>query len=240
MDTLLQDLRYGARQLWRSPAFTVAAIATLALGIGANTALFTLGQAILIRPLPGVLQSDRLIWLTGARFPDNFPTNMSYPDFVDYREGLRGIADIAVTSGGRYSLSSGGSEPERVFGELVSGNYFSILRTPFALGRGFVPAEDSVGSSRNVVVLSYAIWQTRFSGDSSIVGKSVVVNGQLVTVVGVTMQGFNGPDLELPRHVYMPVAQYDVARPDFPGALKSRNSWWLRPVGRLRPGVSSM
>ena len=238
MDALLQDIRYGVRQLLRSPAFTVAAVATLALGIGANTALFTLGQAIILRPLPGVLQSDRLIWVTGARAPDNFPTNMSYPDFVDYRDGLRGVADISVTAGGRYSLSSGANEPERVYGEIVSGNYFSILRTPFALGRGFLPSEDSIGTPSNVVVLSHTIWQRRFNGDSSIVGKRVVVNGQPLTVVGVTMQGFNGPDLELPRHVYMPVAQYDVARPDFPGALTHRNSWWLRPVGRLHPGVS--
>jgi predicted permease len=238
METLIQDVRYGARQLMRAPAFTIAALATLALGIGANTALFTIGQAILIRPLTGVLQSDRLIWITGARWPDNFPTNISYQDFLEYRQGLRDLIDLSVTSGGQFSLSSGASEPQRVHGELVSGNYFSILRTPFALGRGFVAAEDSIGSPRNVVVLSYGIWQTRFSGDSSIIGKSVVVNGQPLTVVGVAMEGFNGPDLELPRHVYMPAAQYDLARPDFPGGLRDRNTWWLRPVGRLHAGVS--
>jgi predicted permease len=238
MNTLVQDIRYGLRQLWRSPAFTIAALATLALGIGANTALFTLFQAMLIRPVPGVQQSDRLIWITGARAPDNFPVNISYPDFLDYREGLRGLVDISVTSGGQFSLSSGANEPERVHGEVVSGSYFAILRTPFALGRGFVPAEDSVGQPRNVVVLSYTIWRTRFSGDSAIVGKSVVVNGQPLTVVGVTMEGFNGPDLELPRHVYLPVAQYHIARPELADDLMHRNAWWLRPVGRLHDGIS--
>ena len=238
IDTVRQDLRYGLRQLWRSPAFTLAALATLALGIGANSAFFTLQQAIMVRPLPGVQQSEELIWITGARQPSNFPTNISHLDFLEYREGLKGIADLSVTSGSRYSLSSDGSEPERVFGEMVSGNYFAILRTPFALGRGFIAEEDVLGSPRNVVVLSHAIWRTRFNGDSSIVGKRVVVNGQPLTVVGVTMQGFNGPDLELPRHVYVPVAQYETARPDFPGDLTNRNAWWLRPIARLHPGVS--
>ena len=238
MDRLLQDLRFGARQLWRSPAFTVAAVATLALGIGANSALFTLGQAIITRPLPGVQQSDGLIWLTAARMPDNFPTNMSYPDFVEYREGLRDMVEMSVTSGGQYSLSSGTGEPERVHGEIVSGNYFSILRTPFALGRGFLPAEDSVGGPRSVVVLSHTIWQRRFNGDSSILGTAVIVNGHPLTVVGVTMEGFNGPDLELPRHVYVPAAQYDLARPAHPGGLTRNDVRWLRPVGRLRDGVS--
>src|SRR5688500_10658505 len=113
-ETALQDVRYGVRQLWRSPAFTIAALATLALGIGANTALFTLFQAMLIRPMTGVQQSDRLIWITGARAPDNFPVNIAYPDFVDYRDGLRDLIDISVTSGGQFALSSGGGEPERV------------------------------------------------------------------------------------------------------------------------------
>jgi predicted permease len=237
-EAAVQDIRYGVRQLWRSPAFTIAALTTLALGIGANTALFTLFQAMLIRPMTGVQQSDRLIWITGARAPDNFPVNISYPDFLEYRDGLRNMVDLSVTSGGRFALSSGGQEPERVHGEIVSGNYFSILRTPFALGRGFVPGEDSVGQSRNVVVLSHTIWQTRFNGDSAIVGKSVVVNGQPLTVVGVTMEGFNGPDLELPRHVYLPAAQYHIARPELADDLTRRGAWWLRPVGRLHDGVT--
>ena len=238
LETARQDLRYGLRQLWRSPAFTIAALATLALGIGANTALFTLFQAMLIRPMTGVQQSDRLIWITGARAPDNFPVNISYPDFLEYREGLRELIDMSVTSGGRFALSSGGGDPERVHGEIVSGNYFSILRTPFALGRGFLPEEDVVGQPKNVVVLSHTIWQSRFNADSSIVGKSVVVNGQPLTVVGVTIKGFNGPDLELPRHVYLPAAQYHIARPELAGDLTRRNAWWLRPVGRLRDGVT--
>src|SRR6185503_2337552 len=148
MDSLRQDVRYAVRQLWRAPAFTVAAVATLALGICANTALFTLGQAMLIRPLTVVLGSEQLMYLTGARMPSRFPTNMSYPDFLDYRAGLRHVAHLSVTSFNQFSLSGGTLEPERVRGEVVSGNYFQILRTPFALGRGFNASEDSVGSPR--------------------------------------------------------------------------------------------
>jgi predicted permease len=238
MDALLQDIRYGVRQLFRSPAFTVAALATLALGIGANTALFTLGNAILVKPLAGVLQSDRLIWVT-ALHRWGQPATMSYPDFVDYRAGLRELVDLAgVSAGGQFALSTGG-EPERVRGEVVSGNYFSILRTPFALGRGFTASEDSVGNPQHVVVLCYDIWQRRFSGDSAIVGKSIVLNGQPLTVIGVASRGFNGADLELPRHVWVPMALHDVARPDFVGTMNRRGEWWIMPIGRLKPGVTA-
>jgi predicted permease len=206
------------------------------LGIGANTALCTLGQAMLLRPLTGVRQSEQLLWLTGARMPSRFPTNISYPDFLDYRAGLRDVADLSVTSFNQFSISGGTMEPERVHGELVSGNYFQILRTPFALGRGFNASEDSIGSPRNVVVLSYGVWERRFAADPDIVGKQVTVNGMPLTVIGVTMQGFNGPDLELPRDVYMPVSQAAVAWGSDASSLQSRNSWWLRAIGRLRPG----
>ena len=235
MDTLLQDLKYAARQLMRSPAFTVAALATLALGIGANTALFTLGQAILVRPMTGVLQSDRLLWLTGAR-RDYSRAAMSYPDFVDYRDGLRSLIDLAAVADMKYALGGRG-EPERVRGEIVSGNYFSILRTPFALGRGFAAGEDSLGHPRHVAVISHGLWQRRFDGDSTIVGREIVINGQPLTVVGVTMAGFNGADLELPREVWLPMALMDVANTDFPGQWKNRGSWWLNAIGRLRPGA---
>jgi putative ABC transport system permease protein len=238
MDAVLQDIRYGVRQLFRSPAFTVAALATLALGIGANTALFTLGNAILVKPLAGVLQSDRLVWVTAVHRWGQ-PATMSYPDFLDYRSGLTELVDLAgVSAGGQFALSTGG-EPERVRGEVVSGNYFSILRTPFALGRGFIASEDSVGNPQNVVVLSYDIWQRRFSGDSAIVGKSIVLNGQPLTVIGVATRGFNGADLELPRHVWLPMALHDVARPDFAGTMNRRGEWWIMPIGRMKPDVTA-
>ena len=233
----MQDLRFAARQLLRAPAFTIAAIATLALGIGANTALFTLGQAILVRPMPGVLQSDRLVWVTGAR-RDYSRAAMSYPDFVDYRDGLRDQLDLAAVADMKYALGGRG-EPERVRGEIVSGNYFSVLRTPFALGRGFVAGEDSIGNPRHVAVISYGLWERRFEGDSGIVGRQIVINGQPLTVLGVTVKGFNGADLELPREVWLPMALMDLANAELPpGQWKRRDSWWLNGIGRLRPGAA--
>ena len=236
MDALIHDLRYGFRQLWRSPAFTVAAVATLALGIGANTALFTLGNAILAKPLSGIRESSQLVWVT-ALFRWGRPATMSYPDFQDYRAGLADLVDLAAVADGDFALSTGG-EPQRLRGQVVSGNYFSILRTPFALGRGFLPAEDSVGGARSVVVISWPLWQQRFNGDSSVIGKTVAINGKPSTIVGVTAKGFNGPDLELPRHVWVTVAQNDDARPEFAGALTNRNAWWIRPIGRMKAGVT--
>src|SRR5919106_6594456 len=112
MDDLLQDIRYGARQLWRSPAFTLAALATLALGIGANTALFTLGNAILAKPLSGIGESSRLVWVT-ALHRWGRPAGMSYPDFQDYRTGLADLVDLAAVADGDFALSIGG-EPQRL------------------------------------------------------------------------------------------------------------------------------
>jgi putative ABC transport system permease protein len=234
IETFIQDIRYGARQLWRSPAFTVAALLTLALGIGANTALFTIGSAIIAKPLPGIGESDRLVWVTAAR-RNGQPTQMSYPDFQDYRTGLSDLVDLAAVSDGNFSVSSRG-EPERARGQIVSANYFSILRTPFALGRGFAANEDSLGAPKSVVVLSYDLWQRRFNGDSSVLGKSLVVNGAPLTVIGVAAEGFNGADLELPRHVWVTIAQYYAT--DFEGRLSRRGTWSLQAIGRLRPDVT--
>jgi predicted permease len=236
MDTLLQDVRYGVRQLWRTPAFTIAALATLALGIGANTALFTLGRAIISQPLKGIGDSDALVWVSAIR-PSGQPVRMSYPSFVDYRDGLRDLVDLVAISDDKFALSSGGI-PERVRGQIVSGNFFSVLRAPFALGRGFATGEDSVGNPSQVAVMSHDLWQTRFAGDSTIVGRTITVNGQALTVVGVTARGFNGADLELPRQLWLPIALHDIARPTFAGSIARRGSWWIAPIGRLKPGVT--
>ena len=235
MDALLQNVRYGLRQMWRAPLFTVAAVATLALGIGANTALFTLGAAIIAKPLPGVLESDRLVWVMNANRRGS-PVSMSYPDFLDYRAGLSSLIELGGSSENEFALSGDGN-PVRVKGIAATANYFSLLRTPFALGRGFIPSDDSVGVSSPVTVLSYDLWQQRYAADSSIVGKQVSLNGVPTTVVGVVSRGFNGADLEEPRGVYVPFATY---RSVLPGKTRwdDRSSPWLKGIGRLKPGVT--
>jgi putative ABC transport system permease protein len=235
MDALIQNIRYGLRQIWRAPLFTVAAVATLALGIGANTALFTLGSAIMSKPLPGVNQSDRMVWVMNAT-KSGRPVSMSYPDFLDYRSGLSGLLDLSASTENDFALSGDG-EPVRVKGIAVSANFFAITRTPFALGRGFTAEEDSAGKSAPVVVLSHRLWQRRYAGDSSIVGKRVVVNSVPLTVVGVTASGFNGADLEEPRGVFLPMATFRVILPGFT-EWDDRGSRWAKGIGRMKAGVT--
>jgi predicted permease len=234
METILQNIRYGVRQLRRAPLFTVAAVATLGLGIGANTALFTLGSAIMTKPLTGVLQSDRLLWVMND-YRGGRPNTVSWPDFVDYRAGLSDKLELAGSAENKFALS-GTEEPVQVEGIAVTGNWFTVLRTPFALGRGFLPSDDSVGVSRPVVVLSHRLWRTRYASDSSIVGKQVKLNGVPATVLGVTVAGFNGADLEEPRGVFLPFATFRAVTPA--GNWDNRSSRWLKGIGRLKDGVS--
>jgi putative ABC transport system permease protein len=226
MDSLLQDLRYGARQLWRSPAFTVAAIATLALGIGANTALFTMLRAIVSQPVAGVNASDRLVWVTPMR--PGGPQRMSRAHYVQFRDGLRQYLDLASLADSRFSISGGTADAEEVEGQLVQGDFFGVLRTPFALGRGFTRDEDSQISASHVAVLSHGFWQRRFNGDSAVLGKSIVVNGTPLTIVGVAARGFNGPELETPKSVWVPRAIRDS---------QIDRSRALSAIGRLKEGV---
>src|SRR5688572_24252519 len=132
MDTLLQDIRYALRQLIRSPGFTLIAVLTLAVGIGANTALFTMSEAVLARPLPGIRDAERLYWLAPVNVRGGQTHVMSYPDYVDYRDRSDVFAELAAFEGTQFSLSSGG-EPERVRGQIVSGNFFTVLGTPMHL-----------------------------------------------------------------------------------------------------------
>src|SRR5215218_4087704 len=193
MDTLLQDLRYAFRQIGRTPAFTLVAVLTLAIGIGANTALYTLIDSTFVRPLPGVHNDGRLVWISPFTKRGGHALNFSYPDFLDYRDSSGVFSQAAAFGRTDFALAVG-DKPVRVFGGIVSGNFFSILGVRMALGRGFTPEEDAIPDSHPVVVLSHHAWQERFGGASDIVGQSVVVNGTKFTVIGVAPQGFNGAE----------------------------------------------
>jgi predicted permease len=241
MDSLLQDIRFAARQLARSPGFTAIAALTLALGIGANTALYTLAHAALQRPLPGIRGADRLLWLTpvGSR---GDARNMSYPDFVDYRSGAAGpngpFAEIASFDDMQFSLSTRGLEPERVRGSLVSGSFFSTVGASMAVGRGFLAVEDSTPGTHPVAVISYALWQRRFDGDPGVIGREILLNGAPFTVVGVTPDRFNGPDHAELRDVWVPTMMISRVYPQWPRMLEQRSTWFLRVIGRLKPGAT--
>src|SRR2546430_885658 len=165
MKTLLQDLRYGLRMLWKSPGFTAVAIVSLALGIGLNTAIFSVVNVVLIRSLPIVKEQGRVMWL---RAP------ISYPDYLDYREQTKSFEGMAAITGtSEFSLAQGG-EPELIKGEYVSENYFDVLGVGALKGRTFV-AEDGQ-TPAPVVVLSEHLWRTRFDSDPAIVGQKISLN----------------------------------------------------------------
>jgi putative ABC transport system permease protein len=235
MKSVIQDLRYAGRTLSKSPGFTLVAISSLALGIGLNTAIFSLVNIILIRPVPVIREQDRLVWL---RAP------ISYPDYDDYRslsQSFDGMAAITGTSD--FSMDRGG-EPELVKGEYVTENYFEVLRVPAVQGRTFVEEEGRTPTP--VMVLSEHLWRTRFNSDSNIIGKQISLNGIAFTVIGVTPTDFIGTEVGLNRELWVPLAMYPTLNP--PGTTRAvdpirnrfedRNSHSLAVFARLKPGVA--
>ena len=236
---LWQDLRYGARMLLKSPGFTAVAALSLALGIGANTAIFSLVDKVMIRRLP-VEDSDRLV-VVSVDSGRGLGTVFTYPDFADYRarnevfEGLICYAQRALT------LNEGG-QAERIQGTIVSGNYFTALRVRPAPGRGFLPEEDKTRGSHPVVVISFGLWQRRFGADPGLVGKAVNLNGVNFTVVGIAPPEFTGTVPGIAPDVYVPVMMQGQVSPSWKFdplfGPRSRNLSWLEVLGRLKPGVS--
>ena len=236
MQSIVQDLRYAFRQIARAPGFSAVAIATLAIGIGANTTLFSLANAVFFRPLPGVRDNGRLVWITPVNERHGGPTQMPYPDLVDYRGASDAFAEVAAFANAEFSLS-GGDEPVRVIGQIVSGNYFSILGATMERGRAFTAAEDDVQNPSPVVVISDRMWRERFDADERIVGRRAVIDGLPFTVVGVASPGFAGAEIaDRERDVWVPLAMQPRVMSDVP--LASRDAWWLSTIGRMQPGVT--
>ena len=238
MTTLLHDLRYAARQLRKNPGFTLVAVLTLALGIGANTTVFSLTNAVFLRALP-VQRPDRLVRIYSGEQKDSRKhlfMSSSYPDYL----ALRALGDVfsGVTTYGNARVSLGrGDASETVNVELVSGSYFSVLGVRPALGRAFLPEEDSIPNAHPVAVLSHPFWQSRFLGDSTIVGRTIVVNGVGFTVIGVAPQGFHGVQLERAPVFWVPTMMQAAVLPG--GDMLGRDTRWLRMHARLRDGVSA-
>jgi predicted permease len=235
MKTLIQDLRYAVRMLWKTPGFTLVAITSLALGIGLNSAIFSLVNVILIRPVPIVREQDRLVWL---RAP------ISYPDYVDYRAHTRSFDGMAAITGtAEFSLTRAG-EPELIKGEYVTENYFDVLGVTAFRGRTFDKEEGRTPTA--VVVLSEHLWRTRFDSDSNIIGKQISLNGLGFNVVGVTPPDFIGTEVGLNRELWVPLAMQPTLNPPdttreadpVSNRFQNRDSHWLAVFGRLKPGVS--
>ena len=229
LDQLRQDLTYAVRTLRRSPAFTLVAVLCLALGIGANTAIFTLVDAALLRMLP-VADPESLVVVRsvgpgGGRRLSSF----SYPQFVYLREHADMLAAVFAYARIDLNLSSG-SLTDAPIGQLVSDNYFSALGVQPVIGRGFAPSDDMVA------VISYRYWHTRFHGDAAIFGRAVVLNGFPFTIIGVAPRRFFGVEVGNSPEVFVPLALCDRLSPGAP-RLPRPNSFWLAVMARLRPEV---
>jgi putative ABC transport system permease protein len=229
MSTLLQDLRFGLRMLAKNPGFTAVAVLTLALGIGANTAIFSVVDAVLIRPLP-YRDADRLVYISEF-WPREPVRTVPSPDFANWSEHDR-LFDglVAYGQGAEVNLTSPG-EPERIPGARVTWDFFPLLGVQPSLGRGFLREEDKPGG-RQVVLLGHELWQRRFGSDSRVVGTSVQLDGTLHTIVGVIPGGFRFPDDEFKAQLFLPMVEAGVED------WGSRNMRLLRPLARLKPGVS--
>jgi predicted permease len=239
MGNIAGDLRYAARVLAKNPVFTTVAVLTLALGIGANTAIFTLLDQVLLRLLP-VKDPQKLVLLTmrGRHYGNNWGGNaISYPmyrDFQDHNEVFSGMFCRFPT---RVSLTFGG-QAERVEAELVSGTYFSVLGVTTALGRTFTPEDDRIPNGHPLVMLSYNYWKQRFGGDPAILGRTLTVNKHDLTVIGVAQAGFDGVELGYSPKLFIPVMMQQQIIVGNPNMLTDRRTRWVNAFGRLRPGVT--
>ena len=240
LDTLFRDLKYTFRALARTPGFTAVAVVTLALGIGANTAIFTLLDQVLLRLLP-VKNPQQLVLLTmrGSHYGNNWGGNaISHPMYRDFQAHNEVFSEMFC----RFSTASSlafGQQSERVPVELVSGTYFSTLGVVPALGRILTPQDDVVPNGHPFVVLNYAFWKTRFAADPQIVGKTLIINNYKMTVVGVSQEGFDGVELGNSPKVFIPImmqSQVIIGPPE--DMLKDRRSRWVNAFSRLKPGVS--
>ena len=230
MDTLLQDLRYTFRGFRRTPGIIAVIILSLGLGIGANATVYSWMEALLFHPLPVVPQAKDLVNVSAAG-PDGSDWSLSYPAYLDWRANIRSV-DIAIADPTQLSLRTG-DQAERVWGMYVSGNYFDVLKISPLLGRGLYLADEK--TNEPVAVISHSLWQRRFNSDSSIVGRSIVLNGQEVTVVGVAPARFGGNEVGLNFDLWAPV----TLEPMLAGRrdLTDRGDRWLDVVGRLKEGV---
>jgi hypothetical protein len=196
MQTLWRELRYGARMLAKNPGFSLIAVLTLALGIGANTGIFSLVNAILLRPLP-VADPARLVSVSLVKRQDAGLGLFSYLDYEDFRdrnEVLAGIAAYRFAPMNLGGIVGKAGDNERVWGYLVSGNYFDVLGVKATVGRTFSPEEDRTPDAHPVIVLSYGCFERRFGADPGIVGRTITLNGRQFTVIGVTPEGFTGTE----------------------------------------------
>jgi putative ABC transport system permease protein len=240
MESLLQDLKFGIRSLFKSPGFALVSILTLALGIGANTAVFSVVNAYLLKPLP-VADPDELVLVGRVSQELPVPHETSYPVFQEIRDFKDVFDDVSAVFYGIANFSDGAvsATPERLYLQLVSPHYFRMLGVDAAQGRAFLPGEGESLGTAPVMVISHEYWQRRFGGDPSAVGREVTMNGKPFTIVGVLPEGFTGPEPLVSFSGYVPVTMLDTLLATGPTSyLERREAAGFRLVGRLKEGVA--
>lgn len=239
LDSTAKDLRFAVRTLRRNPGFTLIIVLTLAFGIGANAAMFTVLDQVLLRSLP-VKNPKQIVLLRmrGQHYGSNWGTSaISYPMYHDFQANNQVFTGMCARFPIAVGIATGG-QSNRVDIELVSGTYFPVLGVGAALGRVFDPNDDKVPNGHSIVVLNYDYWKQGFGGDPNIVGKTILVNGHQYTIVGVAEQGFNGAELGFSPKAFVPMMmanQIIVGQDDF---LTNRRQRWVNAFGRLKPGIS--
>ncbi|HEY5255153.1 MAG TPA: ABC transporter permease [Acidobacteriaceae bacterium] len=232
MANLYQDLSYSIRRLSKTPSFVLAVVLAIALGIAANSTIFSMVSRFVLRPAP-VGNPDTLMSLHTTHDGDQCCNNFSWPLYNDVREQSHSFSGVAAYYELLPASIGGKGEPERIWGQAASANYFDVAQLPMRLGRGFISGEENA----QVIVLSERVWQHRFGGDPGILGKPVTVSGHPFTVVGVAPRGFHGLDLILDPEFWVPLGNVEQLAPNVPSRT-SRDFHWLDVIGRLAPGVT--
>ncbi|MCU1267444.1 MAG: hypothetical protein JWM21_3762 [Acidobacteria bacterium] len=234
METILQDLRYGIRMLWKAPSFSIVATIALALGIGANTAIFSVVNAVLLRPLPFAhAEQLMMLWETDS-VRGQQRGSASYPNFSDWRDQNHVFEHVASYHNNDF-IMTGRGESTRLQGAVVNADLFPLLGVTPMLGRGFLPDEDKPGDTGRVVVLSQELFQKRFGSDPNVVGQSMVMDGRTYSIVGVMPRAFQFPIQNDPVELWTTVA---VDREGKESITEERGAHYINVIGRLKPGVS--
>src|SRR5215831_8373275 len=235
MTSFMQDVRYAFRMIGNAPGYALTAILTLALGIGANTTIFSWINGSLLNPVPGLANPREVVSLSLSPDVTN-PFPFTYPDLEALRNGQQSFTGITAVNVTPMSLTGSG-KPERVWGMVATANYFEVLGVRPVMGRTFSPEEDTKPGGAPVVVISYHFWQTRFGGQRDVVGRTLNLNEHPYSVIGVTPAIFQGSQTGIRTDLYIPVMMESVMLPQG-DLLHDHHYFWLFVLGRLKPGVT--
>ncbi len=234
MSSFWQDVRYSLRMIAKAPGYAAIAILTLALGIGANTTIFSWINSTLLNPIPGLASPNEVVALSLGRGTDN-PFPFTYPDFEAMRDGQQSFVGITAANIAPMSLTGKG-KPERVWGMVASANYFDLLGVRPILGRGFLPDEDNKPGGAPVAVISYRFWQTHLGANPDVVGQTLEINQHPYTIVGVAPAVFQGSQTGLRSEIWIPIMMEEQLMPQG-DLIHDHHYFWLTALGRLKPGV---